>query len=66
MPKSVRKSTLKNMTSKYMFSAPSGGRYTTSTRMRTYASREHFREVLGFDKDRITAIGYWFRDRPRS
>lgn len=31
-----------------------------------YASREHFRDVLGFDKDRITAIGYWFRDRPRS
>lgn len=31
-----------------------------------YASREHFRDVQGFDKDRITAIGYWFRDRSRS
>lgn len=31
-----------------------------------YASREHFRDVQGFDKNRITAIGYWFRDRSRS
>lgn len=31
-----------------------------------YKARGHFRDTLGFDKDRITAIGYWFRDRSRS
>ncbi|MBP1876047.1 NADPH-dependent ferric siderophore reductase [Ensifer adhaerens] len=28
-------------------------------------AREHFRDRIGFDKDRITAIGYWFLGKPR-
>ncbi len=28
-------------------------------------AREHFRDQLGFEKDRITAIGYWFLGKPR-
>lgn len=28
-------------------------------------SRKHFRDVLGFDKDRITAVGYWIEGQAR-
>lgn len=28
-------------------------------------SRKHFRDVLGFDKDRITSVGYWIEGRAR-
>ncbi|MCK4205053.1 SIP domain-containing protein [Brucella pituitosa] len=28
-------------------------------------ARAHFRDEKGFDKNRITAIGYWFEGRPR-
>jgi NADPH-dependent ferric siderophore reductase len=29
------------------------------------ASRKHFRDVLGFDKDRITSVGYWIEGQAR-
>lgn len=28
-------------------------------------SRKHFRDVLGFDKDRITSVGYWIEGQAR-
>jgi NADPH-dependent ferric siderophore reductase len=28
-------------------------------------SRKHFRDVLGFDKNRIDAIGYWIEGQAR-
>jgi NADPH-dependent ferric siderophore reductase len=28
-------------------------------------SRKHFRDVLGFDKDRITSVGYWIQGQAR-